>query len=1493
MLQLCLSGCIAGAVVARSAARWSADFSSHFVRAVRLVAMTCALLAMAALARAQSLRPTVFDPGAAGGSVYATALQPDGKILVSGEFTHLGGGTGTTARNGIGRLNTDGTVDMGFNARANGAVNALVVQPDGKILVGGAFTTLGDGTGTMTRTNIGRFNADGSVDTAFNPGANNWVRALAVQPDRKILVAGRFTTLGGATRNYIGRLNADGSLDSSFTPDAGGRDSAYDPPEALAIAVQTDGKILVGGVFTGLGGATRNYIGRLNANGSVDVAFDPGTDSFVYAIVVQPDGKILVGGRFGRLGGGGIGTTTRNNIGRLNADGSLDTSFNPGANSYVHTFAVQPDGKILVGGLFTTLGGGGTGSTTRHHIGRLNADGSLETGFNPGASIPGYPETAIVFAIAPQPNGKILVAGYFDTLGGGTGLASARKNIGQLNADGTLESDYNPGATYDVDSFATQPDGKIVVGGHFSALGGGTGTTARARIGRLNTDGTLDMGFNPGASGAVNALVVQPDGKILVGESTVRRLNADGSVDTSFTAFAEGGAVYALALQPDGKILVGGEFTYLVGTARWHIGRLNGDGTLDTSFNPGTNGGPCVFGCGFQTYTGIVSALALQPDGKILVGGNFSGMGGGTGTTTRYHLGRLNADGSVDTGFNPGASLMVPGGIDRAVVKTLVVQGDGKILVGGNFTTLGGGGRTDTTARQNIGRLNADGSIDTSFDPGANFDVETMEVQTDGKILVAGLFTALGGAGRNAIGRLHSNGSIDGSFNPGASKGAGAIVKSVALQPDGTILVGGRFETLAGGSRNNIGWLTNTAAAVQSLSVTSGGSGVAWSRSGTGPEVWRVTFESSTDAVTYTSLGNGTRVTGGWQLTGQSLPIDRYVYIRARGYHAPSGSIVEAIQYLYVSASAPTITTQPQSQVVSTGQAATLSVVATGSGVTYQWYVGTSGTTTSPISGAAASSYTTPALTSTTSYWVRVSNTVGAADSHTATITITVKLPTMSLGGTALVFSAVTSGAGFTWQTPAQTVRLSQSGSGTVTWTAASTVPWLVVSPAAGSGPATLTISTQFASGLTASQVGSINIALTGAGNSVGPVNVTLTTRSSTAAASPPFGSFDTPAGDATVVAGSIALTGWTLDNIGVKRVELWRDLQAGETTPPFASSPTDPRTGKVFIANATFVEGARPDVEALNSTTPLASRAGWGYLLLTWGLWNQGNGAYKLYAFAFDEENNVGTIGSKTVIISNNTATKPFGSIDTPGIGGDASGPDFGWGLTPKVGGAATCKIQASGVQYSIDSGPLQPVVYGDARTDIAGAFPGFSNTAAAGGHAIIDWAALTNGSHTIGWLITDDCNRADGVGSRFFTVTTGTALRAEPADFRLTAFAEASAVKKAEAARGDDGRKDDPVLVARGYGELPEIVGPGEDGSRDVEIREGERIELRLPRGFASAYQLGPADQHRALPTGSTWDAGNETFSWQPAPGFLGPFRFVFTNGSDRISVRVIVTP
>ena len=546
-------------------------------------------------------------------------------------------------------------------------------------------------------------------------------------------------------------------------------------------------------------------------------------------------------------------------------------------------------------------------------------------------------------------------------------------------------------------------------------------------------------------------------------------------------------------------------------------------------------------------------------------------------------------------------------------------------------------------------------------------------------------------------------------------------------------------------------------------------------------------------------------------------------------------------------------------------------------------------------------------------------NTTTAARSGTATIagqTFTVTqgtLPSMAVDRAALNFGAVHTGTGLSAQTPAQSVRLTQTGTqNAVTWTAVSNVPWLTVTPASGTGAASLSVAVQFVSSLalppattTLTNTGAVTITYTGSATTTSTIAATLRLPGTSAA---PIGVVDTPVAGATGLQGSIAVTGWALDDVGIERVEIWRDLQPGETTPPFTSPlPGDPRTGKVFIANATFVDGARPDVEAANPTAPLGYRGGWGYLLLTWGLINQGNGTYTLYAFAFDKEAKVATLGQRAIGVSNAAANRPFGSIDTPAIGGTASGTavNFGWGLTPKVNGIATCKIPATGVQVSIDSGPLQPVNFGANRTDIGGAFPGFSNGDSAGGSFVFDTTALANGLHTIGWLITDDCGRADGVGSRFFTVQNASQVAAEHFHLKAEAYSAADFRLKAEATQlGSDAEgisldpvfsafrrnsaSDEPVLVSRGYGELPVVVGPDAAGERRVRVTPGERVELRLPRGFADAHQVVNGER-RTLPIGASWDAAAQIFAWQPAAGFLGEFVLIFDNGAE--TIRVVI--
>jgi uncharacterized delta-60 repeat protein len=989
---------------------------------------------------------TTFNAGA-NSQVTSVVTQPDGKILVAGFFSTLNGQT----RNSIGRLNADGTLDAAFAPQVSGgSALILALQSDGKILVGGLFTKIHG----QNRSNIGRLNADGTLDSSFDPGADNWVRTLAIEPDGRILLGGDFNTLAGQPRAFIGRLHADGSLDGTFNPGADGR--------VYSLSVQTDRKILLGGNFITLAGGTRSRIGRLTVDGALDNSFDTGANGIVYSLAMQRDGRVLAGGDFTTLGG-----QTRNRIGRLNTtelpmdnlafDGSTiiwqrggsspevaRTTFEASTNGGTTWFEIGVGSRIPNGWQLTNVflpsfstirargfitGGYGNGSSwfAETNIGlpliyiqptrRTNnaattatftvvADGSALLNYqwqqdgsslSDGGNISGAQSAMLTLTnvfgaeagdysviisnsygsvtsqvatltvnepiISGQPTNQLIVPGEIATFKvmtigtpamnyqwrkDGTNISGASEssliltnvqladegnyNVVVSNAFGSATSavavltvnsanpdSFNPGinSTYDpfllsVNSMVIQTDGKILTGGNFTALGGQT----RYHIGRLNMDGTLDTAFNPGVSplldSSVYSLAIQPDGKILVGgffsflgeqpRSNIGRLNSDGTLDASFNSQFTGHLVYSLATQPDGKILVGGRFTSLGGQTRTNIGRLNLDGTLDTAFNPGVNYDPASY----------VNSIVVQADGKILVGGSFTNLAG----QSRRGIGRLNVDGSLDTTFNPGSS--------SANVHTLAVQPDGQILVGGAFTNLGG------QTRFGIGRLNSDGSLDTSFNPGdTNNVVESFALQTDGKIVVGGIFSTLAGQPRSRIARLNADGTPDITFNPGAN----GEVRSLALQRDGKVLVGGKFSRLGGQTRNGIGRLNATDPATDDL--TFNGSTITWLRGGSSPEVWRTTFAISTNGTTWTDIGSGTPIPGGWRLTNVFLP--PFSTIRARGlvsagFHNSSSWLVES------GVGFPSISHQPVSRTNDAATTAHFNILALGTMLNYQWF---------------------------------------------------------------------------------------------------------------------------------------------------------------------------------------------------------------------------------------------------------------------------------------------------------------------------------------------------------------------------------------------------------------------------------------------------------------------------------------------------------------------------------------------------------------------------
>lgn len=705
--------------------------------------------------------------------VKTIALQPDGKILIGGFFTKYKGANQTR----LIRLNPDGSKDESFDVGSgfNAGVYALVVQADGKILVGGAFSEFRG----VVQNGIIRLNPDGSKDESFDIGTGfiddtkdfhtqPAVNSIVIQSDGKILVGGDFIGYQENTENYLIRLNPDGSKDTTFKIGSGFDNTVY------TLALQNDGKILVGGDFSG-------RLTRLNEDGSKDQSFKTiYFDGKILSIVVQNDNKILVAGWFSRFKPY-TNIYDYNSLVRLNPDGSKDESFKVYRDSFypgaVEKLALQSDGKILIGGTFYPA-----------NLQRLNPDGSLDTTFATETGFSGTNGTYI-FSIVIQPDNKILVGGRFYEY-----KDLPERYIVRLDSNGNRDKSLKTGDGFGASVYCTavQIDDKILVGGSFKKYN----YTSQASLIRYNSDGTKDESFNIGTGflnyyggdGYVKSIAIQNDGKILaggdfteyqkIGKNNLVRLNADGGIDYSFKTgkgfirAIGSDSVQCIVIQPDGKIIIGSDLVQYQDTVSKYLIRLNSDGSVDSSFN---------ISSGFDAS---VLAVALQSDGKIIVGGKFKNFQG----ISQNYLIRLNADGTKDSSFNIGTGF----GSQYTVgtVHSIVLQPDGKILVGGEFSFFKG------TSQNYLIRLNADGSKDTSFNIGTGFGwyVNSIVLQKDGKIIVGGDFSTYQGYNHSRLVRLNPDGSRDNSFY-GTNFELGSSINSLNLNSDGQIIVGGNFLT--------------------------------------------------------------------------------------------------------------------------------------------------------------------------------------------------------------------------------------------------------------------------------------------------------------------------------------------------------------------------------------------------------------------------------------------------------------------------------------------------------------------------------------------------------------------------------------------------------------------------------------------------------------------------------------------------------------------------
>jgi uncharacterized delta-60 repeat protein len=573
------------------------------------------------------------------------------------------------------------TVVDGFDPNVNGAtIFVVVVQPDGKILIGGDFTTVSpNGGAAVTRNRIARLNPDGTLDTVFNPNANNAVRSIAVQPDGKIVVGGDFSSIGGQTRNCIARLDATTGLADSFDPNAS---AGIYASGVFTIALQADGNILAGGSFTTIGGQTRNHIARLDATTGLADSFNPNANNYVRSIVVQTDGKILVGGDFNTVSGTPtIGGQARNSIARLDATTGLADSFDPHPpadfNSIVSSVVVQPDGKILIGGAFITVSPNGGAAVTRNRIARLNPDGTLDTVFNPNAN-------SDVYVIAVQADGKILVGGLF--LGANSIGGQTRNRIARLDATTGSPDSFDPNANNIVRSIAVQPDGKILVGGQFTTLApDGGGAVTRNRIARLGS------GTSPGivliAGGDDFSLYGNNAGNLwAMGDNYAGQLG-DGTNNNIITVpeLIVAGAGTALAAGNDHTLVIKN------GGSLWVIGD-NTDGQLgDGTYNPTNLPELIVSNNVTAVAAGFFHSVFVKSDGSLWSMGDNS-------------FGQLG-DGTYNQTNRP--EMVVPSGVTTVSAgyrHNLFLKSDGSLwgIGGNNYGQLGDGTGNNATVPERL-----------------------------------------------------------------------------------------------------------------------------------------------------------------------------------------------------------------------------------------------------------------------------------------------------------------------------------------------------------------------------------------------------------------------------------------------------------------------------------------------------------------------------------------------------------------------------------------------------------------------------------------------------------------------------------------------------------------------------------------------------------------------------------------------------------------------
>ena len=698
-----------------------------------------------------------------------------------------------------------GSVDLSFDPGygLNGPGKAIVLQGDGKAVVGGEFT-MANG---VKSNRIVRFNNDGTIDGSFvtGDGFDNDVLALAIQPDGKIVVGGKFQKYDGEYRMGLARLNEDGSLDSTFNVGRGVHTDQNGWVHGLAIQKEGWGnngvasedpyKLIVAGCFTRYNNYPAFSLARVHLNGLLDKTFDTskGVQGIVHGVCVQNNGKVVIGGNFEKYDG-----IKRKNIARVNADsGKLDQGFDPGrgTNAPVYTVSTNDDAGIVIGGAFDEVNGSPSLS-----LARLNKDGSVDNSFQFDQEEDYGDWTAYSSYISDD--GSIYVGGEFSSE-----ADDVSRPFIKLTSAGTVSSDYIPQTLPSetaVYAIAERLSGRALITGKFPE----THERKTENIARIDPiTGSLDPSFDigNGANDKVNIVTNSSDGNLIVAgrfseingysRASIARVSATGEV-MDFSSDVQGGEIMTVTEQPDGKILIGGSFTSVNGDFRFKgLARLNKDGSVDGTFSlPGEVTKKWVQEHPWKSWVGSWQAVSTSgfdgdvrsvktfSDGTILVTGAFRHFG----NIFQPCLALLNSDGSLNDRFSIGKGNIPSSG---TVYDCLKLR-DGRFYIVGDFP----------------GRIIAykkDGSLNEAFTPD-NIDntIRSLSVAKDGKIIIAGDFSRVGEKTKKSVAILNKNGGCDENFQPDMS--ANAQINKVIGLPSGEVVLMGAFSRYGDKYRNGI-----------------------------------------------------------------------------------------------------------------------------------------------------------------------------------------------------------------------------------------------------------------------------------------------------------------------------------------------------------------------------------------------------------------------------------------------------------------------------------------------------------------------------------------------------------------------------------------------------------------------------------------------------------------------------------------------------------------